>query len=68
MFGYNFLRKLILQLELDVAALKKQDFRVEIEQLKTQVISLRGLVNRKLGGSTEDTPKDKPYKGVFSLE
>jgi hypothetical protein len=67
MFGINQIQKRLDELKRELDLIKNLDVRLEIEQLKTQVISLRGLVNRKLGGSIEE-PKDKTYKGVISLE
>lgn len=52
------------KLEARVSALEKNpnDERMEIEKLKTQLISLRGLVNRRIGGESS-TQKESGQEG-----
>lgn len=50
-----------------VQDLEKQDFRLEIEQIKTQLISLRGLVNRKLGGDLPKSEESKDFNNTVLL-
>lgn len=66
MFG-NKLQKQIDDLKKEIDLLKNVDVRLEVEKLKTHIISLRGLVNRRLGNS-EDLPDSKEYKGVLLPE
>jgi len=43
------------------------NIELEIEKLKTHIISLRGLMNRKLG-NTEAEEETQSYQGVLGLE
>lgn len=55
----NKLQKQIDELRKELDIIKNVDWRLELERLKTQIISLRGLMNRKLGGDQKtDATKD----------
>lgn len=67
----------ISELELKIKDLEK-NFKIvdplEVEKLKTHLLSLRGLVNKKLGKLSEEDPfseegsKEKDYKEVIIKE
>jgi hypothetical protein len=43
-----------------------KNFELEMERVKTHIISLRGLVNKKLGSTEEtETEKDKKSNPLF---
>ena len=68
MFGSK-LQKQIDELKKEIDLIKNMDVRLEIEKLKTHMISLRGLVNRRLGKEDlkEDQSKDI-YSGMLLPE
>lgn len=68
MFGSK-LQKQIDELKKELDLIKSVDVRLEVEKLKTHIISLRGLVNRRLGkeDSKEDQSKDI-YSGMLLPE
>lgn len=68
MFGSK-LQKQIDELKKEIDLIKNMDYRLEIEKLKTHMISLRGLVNRRLGKEDlkEDQSKDI-YSGMLLPE
>jgi hypothetical protein len=63
----EWIRSEISRLEKEIADIKKNLDPMEVEKIKTNIVSLRGLVNRKLGGSQEepDPMNPKSYKEVF---
>lgn len=64
----NKIQRQLDDLKKDLDTLKNVDWRLEIERLKTQVISLRGLVNRKLGGDQQNTQEKDIYSGMLLPE
>ena len=50
-------------IEKELQSIKQIDWKMEVEKVKTHLVSLRALVNRKLGGSlnNENDIKD-PYE------
>ena len=62
MFG-NKIQKQIDELKKELDLIKSVDVRLEVEKLKTHIISLRGLVNRRLG---KEDPKEDQSKDIYS--
>lgn len=54
---FNILKNVVEGLRDRIAKLEQQDFRIEIAKLKTEIVSLRGLINRKL--QQQEDLKDK---------
>lgn len=61
------LQKQIDDLKKEIDLLKNVDFRLEIEKIKTHIVSLRGLINRKLKYPGDDE-EGKEYKDVIIPE
>lgn len=50
---YSDLKKELDELKKELDAVKNVDFRLEVAKLRTEIISLRGFVNRKFSLLTE---------------
>ena len=65
MFGKKF--ELLKDGEFILIQTKVKDLEMEIEKFRTQLISLRGLVNRKLSKEAGETEELKSVDGLDGL-
>ena len=69
LFGFDKFQPLKDHFDIENQVLRKRisDLELEIEKFKSQLISLRGLVNRKLG-DIEGVPEKERTKSVDGLD
>lgn len=56
-----------LEQEIDLLKNKLADFELEVEKIKSHIISLRGFVNRRLGAGDVPSETSKSKDGLDSL-